>query len=184
MAQEKVGFVGLGIMGKPMAKNLIKAGHELVVYSRSGSADELTDYGAGTADSYKAIAEECDIVITCLPAGPQVEEVYLGEEGLLAGAGEGSLLIDMSTISPLVTKEIAQKADEKGVRTLDSPISGGEPGSGELNYRYIFTALADLPYDGWVGLEYKPTTESTEESFGWLPKEKRGGDVGVEDLNL
>ena len=69
------------------------------------------------------------------------------------------------------------------IQVADSP-DRGEPGSGELNYRYIFTALGELPYDGWVGLEYKPTTEATEDSLGWLPKEKRGGDVGVEDLNL
>ncbi len=135
MAEEKVGFVGLGIMGKPMAKNLIKAGHQLVIYNNSGAADELKGEGAEGADTYKAVAEQCGIVITCLPADPQVEEVYLGDEGLLAGAGEGSLLIDMSTISPLVTKEIAKRATEKGVRTLDAPISGGEPGAiaGELS---------------------------------------------------
>ena len=134
MAEEKVGFVGLGIMGKPMAKNLIKAGHQLVIWNDSSAADELKGEGAEGADSYKAIAEQCDIVITCLPASPEVQEVYRGEEGLLAGASEGSLLIDMSTISPLVTKEIAKEANEKGVRTLDAPISGGEPGaiSGDL----------------------------------------------------
>lgn len=134
MAEEKVGFVGLGIMGKPMAKNLIKAGHQLVIYSGSGAADELKGEGAEAADSYKAIAEQCEVVITCLPASAEVEEVYRGEEGLLAGASDGSLLIDMSTISPLVTKEIAKEANEKGVRTLDAPISGGEPGaiSGDL----------------------------------------------------
>ena len=135
MAEEKVGFIGLGIMGKPMAKNLIKAGHQLVVYSGSGAADELTGEGAEGADSYKAVAEQCGVVITCLPADPQVEEVYKGEEGLLAGAGEGDLLIDMSTISPLVTKDIAREASERGVKTLDAPISGGEPGAiaGELS---------------------------------------------------
>ena len=135
MAEEKVGFIGLGIMGKPMAKNLIKAGHQLVVYSGSGAADELKDEGAEGADSYKAVADQCGIVITCLPADPQVEEVYKGEEGLLAGAGEGDLLIDMSTISPLVTKDIAREASERGVKTLDAPISGGEPGAiaGELS---------------------------------------------------
>jgi 2-hydroxy-3-oxopropionate reductase len=133
-SEGKVGFVGLGIMGKPMAKNLIKAGHELVVYSGSSSADELKEEGAEAADSYAAIAEQCDVVITCLPASAEVEQVYLGEDGLLEGASEGTLLIDMSTISPLVTKEVAKKADEKGVKTLDSPISGGEPGaiSGDL----------------------------------------------------
>lgn len=135
MAEEKVGFVGLGIMGKPMAKNLIKAGHELVIYSGSSGADELKDEGAEGADSYKAIAEQCDIVITCLPASAEVEEVYRGNEGLLAGAGEGDLLVDMSTISPLVTKELAREASERGVKTLDAPISGGQPGAiaGELS---------------------------------------------------
>jgi 2-hydroxy-3-oxopropionate reductase len=135
MAGEKIGFVGLGIMGKPMAKNLIKAGHDLVVYGGSSAADELEEEGADTADSYKAVAEECDVVITCLPASAQVEEVYRGDEGLLAGAGEGDLLVDMSTISPLVTKELAKEASERGVKTLDAPISGGEPGAiaGELS---------------------------------------------------
>lgn len=135
MAAEKIGFIGLGIMGKPMAKNLIKAGHQLVIHNGSGAADELKDEGAEGADSHKAVAEACDIVITCLPAGPEVEEVYRGDEGLLAGASEGDLLIDMSTISPLVTKELAREASERGVKTLDAPISGGEPGAiaGELS---------------------------------------------------
>ena len=135
MAGDKIGFIGLGIMGKPMAHNLMKAGHQLVIYSGSSSADELKDEGAEVADSYKAVAEQCGIVITCLPASPEVEEVYRGDEGLLAGASEGDLLVDMSTISPLVTKELAREASEKGVKTLDAPISGGEPGaiSGELS---------------------------------------------------
>ncbi len=135
MAEEKIGFIGLGIMGKPMAKNLIKAGHTLVIYGGSSAADELKEEGAESADSYKAVAEECDMVITCLPASAQVEEVYSGDEGLFAGAGEGDLLIDMSTISPLVTKELAREASEHGVKTLDAPISGGEPKavSGELS---------------------------------------------------
>ena len=135
MAEEKTGFIGLGIMGKPMARNLIKAGHQLVIYNGSGAADELKDEGAEGADSYKAVAEACDVVITCLPNSPQVEEVFRGDEGLLAGAGEGDLLIDMSTISPLVTKELAREASERGVKMLDAPISGGEPGAiaGELS---------------------------------------------------
>jgi 2-hydroxy-3-oxopropionate reductase len=118
-----------------MAKNLIKAGHQLVIYSDSGAADELKGEGAEGADSYKAVAEQCGIVITCLPNSPEVEEVYRGDEGLLAGAGEGDLLIDMSTISPLVTKELAREASERGVKMLDAPISGGEPGAiaGELS---------------------------------------------------
>ena len=127
MAEEKIGFIGLGIMGKPMAKNLIKAGHDLVIYGGSSAADELKDEGAEEADSYEAMAEQCGIVITCLPASEQVEEVYKGDAGLLAGASDGDLLIDMSTISPLVTKDLAREASERGVKTLDAPISGGEP---------------------------------------------------------
>jgi 2-hydroxy-3-oxopropionate reductase len=129
VADEKVGFIGLGIMGKPMAKNLMKAGHQVVIYNDSRAADELKGEGAEGADSYKAIAEQCGIVITCLPNSPQVEEVYRGDEGLLAGAGEGDLLVDMSTISPLVTKDLAREASERGVKTLDAPVSGGEPGA-------------------------------------------------------
>jgi 2-hydroxy-3-oxopropionate reductase len=134
VAEEKVGFIGLGIMGRPMAKNLIKAGHQLVIYNDSGAADELKGEGAEGAGSYKAVAEQCGIVITCLPNSPEVEEVYRGDEGILAGAGEGDLLIDMSTISPIVTKELAREASERGVKMLDAPISGGEPGAiaGEL----------------------------------------------------
>lgn len=129
------GFIGLGIMGKPMARNLIKAGHQLVVYNGSGAADELKGEGAEGADSYKALAQKCSIVITCLPNSPEVEEVYRGDEGLIAGAGEGDLLIDMSTISPLVTKELAGEASGRNVRMLDAPVSGGEPGAiaGELS---------------------------------------------------
>jgi 2-hydroxy-3-oxopropionate reductase len=135
VAGDKVGFIGLGIMGKPMAHNLMKAGHQLVIYSGSSSADEMVGEGAEAADSFRAVAEASDIVITCLPASPQVEEVYKGDEGLIAGASEGDLLIDMSTISPLVTKELALQASERGVRMLDAPVSGGEPGaiSGELS---------------------------------------------------
>jgi len=135
VAEEKTGFIGLGIMGKPMAKNLIKAGHQLVVYNGSGAAEELKGEGAEGADSYKAVAEACGVVITCLPNSPQVEEVFRGDDGLLAGADEGDLLIDMSTISPLVTKELAREAGERGVKMLDAPISGGEPGAvaGELS---------------------------------------------------
>jgi 2-hydroxy-3-oxopropionate reductase len=135
VAEEKVGFVGLGIMGKPMAKNLIKAGHQLVIYNGSGAADELKGDGADGADTYKAVAEQCGIVITCLPNSPEVEQVYRGDEGLLAGAGEGDLLVDMSTISPLVTKALAREASDRGVKMLDAPISGGEPGAvaGELS---------------------------------------------------
>jgi len=136
LSAEKVGFIGLGIMGEPMASNLIKKGHELVVHNRSrGPVDKLAAEGAQPAETSREVAELTDVVITMLPDSPQVEEVFEGDSGLLAGASEGTLHIDMSTISPLVTKKLAETASERGVRMLDAPVSGGQPAavSGELS---------------------------------------------------
>lgn len=136
MSGDKIGFIGLGIMGQPMARNLIEAGHDLVVYNRSREpVDELANEGAEPADSPRAVAEQSDVVVTMLPDSPQVEDVFEGDDGLLAGASEGDLLIDMSTISPLVTKKLVTAASEQGVRMLDAPVSGGQPGAvgGELS---------------------------------------------------
>jgi len=136
LSAEKVGFIGLGIMGEPMASNLIKKGHELVVHNRSrGPVDKLAAEGAQPAETSREVAELTDVVITMLPDSPQVEEVFEGDSGLLAGASEGTLHIDMSTISPLVTKKLAERASDLGVRTLDAPVSGGQPAavSGELS---------------------------------------------------
>ena len=125
-----IGWVGLGIMGKPMALNLLAAGHELVVASRSrGPVDELAGAGAEAVGSPREVAERSEIVITMLPDSPQVREVVAGEDGLLEGASDGDLLIDMSTISPQVTRELAELAGARGVRTLDAPVSGGQPGA-------------------------------------------------------
>jgi 2-hydroxy-3-oxopropionate reductase len=127
---EKVGFVGLGIMGKPMARNLMEAGYELTVYNRSPEkAEELGEEGATVAGSPAEVAEESDVVITMLPDSPDVERVVAGEDGVLAGIREGALLIDMSTISPVVTEELAAKAKEKGASMLDAPVSGGDVGA-------------------------------------------------------
>jgi 2-hydroxy-3-oxopropionate reductase len=124
----KVGFIGLGIMGKPMSKNLIKAGYQLVVFNRSQPAvGELVAAGAKAAEGPKAVAEQVDIVITMLPDSPQVKEVVLGEGGLIEGAPKGAVVIDMSSIAPLLSREIAAKLDEKGIAMLDAPVSGGEP---------------------------------------------------------
>ena len=126
----KVGFIGLGIMGKPMARNLMEAGYGLVVYNRSWAAiEELAGKGAETAGSPKEVAEACNTVITMLPDSPQVEEVVAGENGVLEGVTEGTLLVDMSTISPVVTEKLAQKAREMGASMLDAPVSGGETGA-------------------------------------------------------
>jgi 2-hydroxy-3-oxopropionate reductase len=124
----KVGFIGLGIMGKPMSKNLIKAGYELVVFNRSKPAvDELVAAGAEAAAGAKALAEQVDMIITMLPDSPQVKEVVLGAGGVLEGAKPGAVVVDMSSIAPLVSREIAAKLREKGVDMLDAPVSGGEP---------------------------------------------------------
>ncbi|MDQ3832227.1 MAG: 2-hydroxy-3-oxopropionate reductase [Actinomycetota bacterium] len=126
----KVGFIGLGIMGKPMARNLMEAGYGLVVYNRSwGAVEELAGNGAETAGSPKEVAEVCNTVITMLPDSPQVEEVVTGENGVLEGVTEGTLLVDMSTISPVATEKVAQKAREMGASMLDAPVSGGETGA-------------------------------------------------------
>lgn len=124
----KIGFIGLGIMGKPMAKNLVKAGYQLVVNDYNKDAtEELSALGAEVCGSNKEIAEKADVVITMLPNSPHVKEVALGEGGLVEGAHAGLTLIDMSSIAPLASREIAEKLAEKGVEMLDAPVSGGEP---------------------------------------------------------
>lgn len=123
----KVGLIGLGIMGKPMAKNLLKAGYELWVHNRSrGPMDELVACGAHPAER-RELAERCDVVLTMLPNGPQVKEVMLGQEGVAAYMRPGQIFIDMSSISPIVSREIAAELEKKGVQMLDAPVSGGEP---------------------------------------------------------
>ena len=112
----KVGFVGLGIMGRPMARNLMKAGYELVVYNRTKEkAQKLAEEGATVAVDLKEVAENSSVIITMLPGPPEVEEVIAGEGGLLEGAEEGSLIVDMSTSSPILARELAQAAQKKGV---------------------------------------------------------------------
>ena len=129
---EKVGFVGLGLMGNPMARNLMKDGYELVVYNRTKEkVEKLVSEGATAAESLRKVAEKSDVIITMLPGPPEVKEVVAGEGGLLEGAKEGSLLIDMSTSSPVLARELAQIAQERGVRTLDAPVSGADVGAEE-----------------------------------------------------
>jgi 2-hydroxy-3-oxopropionate reductase len=127
---EKVGFVGLGIMGAPMAANLLEAGHDLVVHNRTRTkAEQLMQYGALVADSPREVAELSDISITMLPGPFQVEEVVARADGLLEGAKEGSLIVDMSTSSPHLAQELARTARERGVGMLDAPVSGGDVGA-------------------------------------------------------
>ena len=127
---ETIGFIGLGIMGKPMARNLMNTGYGLTVHNRSPEkAEELGEDGATVAATPREVAEKSDVIITMLPDSPQVREVVAGEDGVLEGIGEGSLLIDMSTISPVVTEELAEAVKEKGASMLDAPVSGGDVGA-------------------------------------------------------
>lgn len=124
----KIGFIGLGIMGKPMVKNLMKAGHELVVFDViKDNVDEVVATGAKSALSSKSIAQECKIIITMLPNSPHVEKVILGENGVLEGASEGTIIIDMSSIAPKSSQDIEKACSIKGVKLIDAPVSGGEP---------------------------------------------------------
>ena len=124
----KIGFIGLGIMGKPMAKNLMKAGHEVVCFDViKENVDDVVKAGAVAATSSSDVARQVPLVITMLPNSPHVKTVILGEDGVLAGAKEGLIVVDMSSIAPLASQEVEKACAAKGVRMLDAPVSGGEP---------------------------------------------------------
>ena len=126
----RIGFIGLGVMGKPMARNLLKAGYTLTVHNRSiGPIEELVKAGAMVASSSKEAAEGAEVVITMLPDSADSERVILGENGVLDGAREGTVVIDMASVAPLVSQRIAAEAAKKNVHMLDAPVSGGEPGA-------------------------------------------------------
>ena len=128
--QGLIGFIGLGIMGRPMAKNLVKAGHALVVHDVNQTpVQELAGLGARTADSPEAVAREAQLIILMLPNSPDVELVALGPRGLIGGVRKDQILADMSTISPIVSQKVGAALAEKGVRMLDAPVSGGEKGA-------------------------------------------------------
>jgi 2-hydroxy-3-oxopropionate reductase len=123
-----IGFIGLGIMGAPMCRNLLKGGHKLTVYDIVPAlVEKVAGFGAATAPSARAAAEAGDIVITMLPDGPQVEEAVLGPGGVLEGARPGATVVDMSSISPIAAQKVGAACAAKGVRFLDAPVSGGEP---------------------------------------------------------
>ncbi|MFB3819610.1 MAG: 2-hydroxy-3-oxopropionate reductase [Candidatus Methylomirabilales bacterium] len=124
----KIGFIGLGIMGKPMSKNLLKAGHELVVFDVVPAAvQEVVAAGAKAAESSKAVAQQCSFIITMVPNSPHVKAAILGPNGVLEGAKAGALVVDMSSIDPTVSKEVAAALAKKHIRFVDAPVSGGEP---------------------------------------------------------
>ncbi len=127
---EKIGFIGLGIMGKPMSKNLLKAGYSLTVYDLNAEAiREVIQAGASEVSTCQAVAEKSDIIITMLPDSPQVEQVVFGENGVLAGVRPGMLFIDMSTIAPATSQKVFAALQEKDVMALDAPVSGGPVGA-------------------------------------------------------
>ena len=124
----RVGFIGLGIMGKPMARNLLKAGHELAVYDVAPQAvADMVASGAARGESARDVAARSEVAITMVPDGPEVEAAILGPSGALEGAAPGSVIVDMSSISPLVAQTVGAACDAKGVGFLDAPVSGGEP---------------------------------------------------------
>jgi 2-hydroxy-3-oxopropionate reductase len=141
-----IGFIGLGIMGRPMAKNLLKAGHALVVHNRSQAAvQELAGLGAKPADSPAAVAQAAgELIITMLPNSPDVEQVALGPRGLVEGVRRGQVLADMSTISPLVSQRIGAALAALGVGMLDAPVSGGERGAIEATLSIMVGGEADV----------------------------------------
>jgi 2-hydroxy-3-oxopropionate reductase len=127
---EKIGFIGVGIMGKPMALNLLKAGYAVTVHDLNRQpVDELVKQGADSADSARAVAEKSDVVITMLPDSPEVEAVVFRPDGVLEGIRKGMLFVDMSTIAPATSEKISKVLLEKGVEALDAPVSGGDVGA-------------------------------------------------------
>ncbi len=141
---ERIGFIGLGIMGRGMAHNLLKAGFDQRVWNRTASkADELVAAGAKLAANPGDLAAQCDIVITCISDTPDVEAVILGQNGVIHTIRAGSLVIDMSTISPHVTREIAAKLAEKGAHMLDAPVSGGSEGAAKGTLSIMVGGEAD-----------------------------------------
>jgi 2-hydroxy-3-oxopropionate reductase len=125
----KVGFIGLGIMGRPMAGHLIKGGHELFLHSRSGPPSDLLEAGGVACGAAREVAERADVVITMLPDTPDVELVLFGSNGVAEGLAPGRTVVDMSSVSPVATKDFASRVNERGCDYLDAPVSGGEVGA-------------------------------------------------------
>ncbi len=162
----KIGLIGLGIMGRPMAKNLLKAGYDLTVSSANRAAPELAAAGAKAAPNAE-IGETCDLVLTMLPNSPQVKAVMLGEDGVAAHMKPGSVFIDMSSINPVASKEIAAELSKRGIKMLDAPVSGGEPKAIDGTLSFMVGGKQEV-FD-----QYKPVLEAMGSSV------VRCGDVGA-----
>ncbi len=149
-----IGFIGLGVMGKPMARNLLKADYRLVVHNRSREpVEELSAEGAEPAFSPAEVASKSELIITMLPDSPDVELVALGESGLIEGVSEGDVYVDMSTIAPPVAVKVAKALAEKGVRCLDAPVSGGDVGAQEGTLSVMVGGDEDLFHEALPILE-------------------------------
>lgn len=145
MTKERIGFIGLGIMGKPMARNLLKAGFSLTVHNRSrGPVDELVREGATDGKSPRGVAHHSEITITMLPDSPDVQRVVMGPDGVLEGIPSDAVLVDMSTISPIVTQELAAAVGARGAQMLDAPVSGGEKGAIEATLSIMVGGPEDV----------------------------------------
>lgn len=162
----KIGMIGLGIMGKPMAKNLLKAGYELTVSSSNRASGELVEAGAKAATNAE-IGETCDVVLTMLPNSPQVKAVMLGEDGVAAHMKKGSTFIDMSSINPMASKELAEAVEALGIDMLDAPVSGGEPKAIDGTLSFMVGGKQEV-FD-----KFKPMLEAMGSSV------VRCGDVGA-----
>jgi 2-hydroxy-3-oxopropionate reductase len=125
----KVGFIGLGIMGRPMAGHLLKGGHELFLHTRGRVPEELAQGGSKACDSGREVAEAAEVIVTMVPDTPDVEQVLFAPNGVADGLSAGKIVVDMSSISPIATKEFARRINEKGCDYLDAPVSGGEVGA-------------------------------------------------------
>ena len=164
----KIGLIGLGIMGKPMAKNMLKAGYDLTVYDLNAAAvEETVAAGAKGAKSPREIGEMCDVILTMLPNSPHVKAAVLGEGGVIETVRAGTVLIDMSSINPIASQEIAAALAERGVKMLDAPVSGGEPKASDGTLSFMVGG------DQEVFDTYKPLLETMGASV------VRCGEVGA-----
>lgn len=141
-----IGFIGLGIMGKPMAAHLIKGGHTLFLNSRSGVPDELAKAGGTACKSPKEVAQKADVIITMVPDTPDVEKVLFADDGVAAGLSKGKIVVDMSSISPIETKTFAEKIRKLGADYVDAPVSGGQVGAENATLT-IMVGAADKTFD-------------------------------------
>lgn len=142
---DRIGFIGLGIMGQPMARHLVDAGYEVTVWNRTQSkASELVEAGARLGSSPRDVAARSDLIITIVADTPDVRQVILGPDGVLEGAPRGSVVVDMSTISPVATREIAQALSARGVEMLDAPVSGGQKGAIEATLSIMVGGTSEV----------------------------------------